>query len=54
MKKLLWVAVILLTLVLSIIYRQLTAACHRKACLQKPSVPILVQENLILGSLLIQ
>jgi hypothetical protein len=54
MKKMIGVAALLLTLALSIIYRQLTQA---KICRPKISVPSVVQEvqeNLILASLAIQ
>ena len=54
MKKLIGVAALLLTLAISIIYRQLTQA---KICRSKVSVPAVVQEvreNLFLASLAIQ
>lgn len=53
MKKILWVLAVWLILLLCLVYRQLVS-CHRKAFQPKISIPVLVQENLVLGSLLIQ
>jgi hypothetical protein len=56
MKKIIGAAIILLTLALSIIYRQLTGS-PSKICRPKLSVPAViheVQENLLLASLTIQ
>jgi hypothetical protein len=56
MKKIIGVIAILLTLALSIIYRQLTGS-PSKICRPKLSVPTViheVQENLLLASLTIQ
>ena len=44
---------VLLTIVLSIIYRQLTSH-HAKGSRPKASVTAVVQENLVLASLIIQ
>ncbi|HEY4060346.1 MAG TPA: hypothetical protein VGM30_00520 [Puia sp.] len=56
MKKMIGVAALLLTLILSVIYRQLTGA-QAKTPRPKVSVPTVVQEvreNLFLASLAIQ
>ena len=56
MKKMIGVAALLLTLAISIIYRQLTGA-QAKTYRPKGSVPTVVremQENLLLASLVIQ
>jgi hypothetical protein len=56
MKKMIGVAVLLLTLAISNIYRQLTGA-QAKICRPKGPVPTVVretQENLLLASLVIQ
>lgn len=52
MKKMIGAILVLLTIVLSIIYRQLTS--NHKGCRSKASVPAVVQENLVLASMIIQ
>lgn len=53
MKKIIGVTAILLSVILVILYRQLTHGAN-KVTHTKVSVPVIMQENLILGSMLLQ
>lgn len=53
MKKIIGVIVFMLSVVLFLLYRQLTHGANR-VVQAKISVPALVQENLLLGSMLFQ
>jgi hypothetical protein len=53
MKKIMWVAAILLALIFSLVYRQLIESNGKQYPL-KAAVPAAMQESMILSSLLIQ